>query len=190
MMLVAYKCSPILSLVLTDSLSRHYSSVKVDPSWSQMFSNIFDIYDSTSICLWWKSCHRRWEGANSDASASGCCVLLHYVPLTAVFLLPHFHLYSYSLPFSSLLNTTRQDSQLRMLIDLHDCFSHEIMQFVWLLLRQILDLTHRLGPQIKAQPLKPHFDQTNTSGSAVKTRTASTDDHFQTTVCQKDSRIV
>lgn len=67
--------------------------------------NMFDIYDSMSGCVCWKSCSSQWERADLEASAVLCSIFV------TVFL------------FFSAKHNTSQDGQLRMLIFLHIGFS-------------------------------------------------------------------
>lgn len=48
------------------------------PVESAPYSNIFDIYDSTSGCLRWNSHNCQLERADGEAAADGCCILLRY----------------------------------------------------------------------------------------------------------------
>lgn len=68
-------------------------------------SNMFDIYDSMSGCVCWKSCCSQWERADRKASAI----------LRSIF-------FTFFLFFRAKHNTS-QDNQLRMLIFLHIGFS-------------------------------------------------------------------
>lgn len=104
---------------------------------------MFDNYDYSSGCLWWRSGHSQWERAGQEVTVRAfySTMTISSASISPIFLFPHF--------FITVRHNTSQDSRL---IVLYICFSIKVT----------LDHT-----QICEMPWNHHFQTVMTNNRCV-----------------------